>query len=103
MENNQSDGYLRYYIRDANRTPIGLLLAKKVEDKIAISWSKCNGKFDQFSKKRAFTIAAGRIKKHKHWCLAKDDVPECIYNAYQKFERMVIKYFKVNKDAIRAT
>ena len=82
------------YVRNSDKTPKGVLIAKVVNDNIIIGWSYC-AKDDNFEKKLGRHIAEARIQK----CGKSIVVPRKIYKELDWFVAKAKRAFG-DKDVI---
>lgn len=83
------------YSRKNDRTPIGVLVADKVGEKVVIGWAACDKK-DYFSKSFGVKIAINR----KNLGTSGKTLPHHLQKILPPFLERCSKYFKVGPDAL---
>lgn len=96
----------RMYLRDKNKRPYGIIVAKKVKvlasdkcDKLWIGWSQCNKK-DEWNRERGLCVAYGRMSVHFYDDSVKfnDIAPQRIREVIPQFFDKIYRYYKLNID-----
>jgi len=84
------------YVRDRKRRRVGVMLARKVNDELKISFSLCNMKLDKFCKKRGLLIAQARLDKPKI-----RHVPQSVRHSLASFIDRAERYYHIKyKDGV---
>ena len=93
----QNPNEFRMYLRDKNKRPYGVLIARKESDAIVIGWSQCN-KRDEWSRERGIEIA--RARAIKHYCDEVDRFNELasqqVKEAIPRFVSKIVKYYHID-------
>lgn len=91
--------FMHQYVRDKNNNPVGLMIAKKVNEFVFITGSRVNIKAgDKFDKVIAMNIAKGRME-----CLIEGDgavntIAENMRHDMIKFTNRVCRYFQIHDE-----
>lgn len=88
--------FMHQYVRDKNNNPVGLMIAKKIDDTVFITGSRVNTKAgDRFDKTVAMRIATGRME-----CVIEGDtnvntIAENMRHDMIKFCSRARRYFQI--------
>lgn len=91
--------FLKTFVRNKKKQPVGVLVAVKYDKKVYIGWSKCNTKLDRFDRKFGFYLAVVRANK-KLLTLKKHNapLPTAVQKWLPKFVERAGKFFKQKID-----
>jgi hypothetical protein len=97
---NKEEALKKVFETKFDRTPIGVFVAKPIEDKVVFGVSLCCDK-DDYSKKRGREIALARVEKNfKHWeqsGVGYIEIPNSVHEEFHRFYKRCEKYFKDKK------
>lgn len=80
------------HLRNEDGHPVATVIGRKDEDgEVYVGYSKCNTKYDTFSKKRGIQIARGRAEKG----FDMEKIPFFVRERYPEFAERCRKYFRV--------
>lgn len=88
------------YVRKRRRGQlqrVGLMLARKVKDKVYVGWSKCWVQKDVFNPEFGKVVAEDRIKKHISEEREPHPVPHSMNECMDRFLKRCKRYYKTKK------
>lgn len=93
--------FMHQYVRDEDNNPVGIMIAKKVNDTVFITGSHVNIKAgDKFDKNIAMEIAVGRMEYVINGVEVVNYIAHNMRDDTAKFTYRVARYFKVPVNSI---